>query len=67
MPWKYSFGFKLSGDAKDRLQAWLTAKGYTVTGYGWDSFTLTTQINPGDLTIITQVPGSVLSAGAWTP
>ena len=62
MPWKHSFGFKLSSPAKDRLRAWLTTRGYTVITLGWDSVTLTTQLNPGDLTILTQVPHSVISA-----
>lgn len=43
--YKYSFGFKLSQNGKQRLGTWLVSKGYHVADSGWDFVTVTTQVS----------------------
>ena len=46
MPYKYSFGFKLSTLGKQRIGAKLIEYGYTILDYGWDFVITQQQLTP---------------------
>lgn len=48
MAWKYSLGFKLSQRGRERLRAWLTSRGYTITEEGWDYVMTVSRISAVD-------------------